>query len=143
MADCSTQGDPDQIAPQGNHGDNQNNPTMPIQHTNNYLIPDGSDRHIHDMQDKTFHRSILENGHNAYLAELPNLKSLLAAPPPATVKAKPHQTPQSKESLPGSSIPFGQGTPTATSSQPPGDQMIALPARLMRLQCPTLQKKRY
>ena len=30
MADCSTQGDPDQTAPQGNHGDNQNNPTMPI-----------------------------------------------------------------------------------------------------------------
>ena len=77
MADCSTQGDPDQMAPQGNHGDNQNNPTMPIQHTNNYLIPDGSNRHIHDIQDKTFHRDILENGHNAYLVELPDLKSLL------------------------------------------------------------------
>ena len=77
MADCSTQGDPDQMAPQGNHGDNQNNPTMPIQHTNNYLIPGGSDRCIHDIQDKTFHRGILENGHNAYLVELPDLKSLL------------------------------------------------------------------
>ena len=50
---------------------------MPIQHTNNYLIPDGSDRCIHDKQDKTFHRGILENGHNAYLVELPDLKSLL------------------------------------------------------------------
>ena len=77
MADCSTQGDPDQMAPQGNHGDNQNNPIMSIQHTNNYLIPDGSDRHIHDIQDKTFHRGILENGHNVYLVELPDLKSLL------------------------------------------------------------------
>ena len=48
---------------------------MPIQHTNNSLIPDG--RHIHDIQDKTFHRGILENGHNAYLVELPDLKSLL------------------------------------------------------------------
>ena len=76
-ADCSTQGDPDQMAPQGNHGDNQNNPTIPIQHTNNYLILDGSNRHIHDIQDKTFHRGILENGHNAYLVELPDLKSLL------------------------------------------------------------------
>ena len=50
---------------------------MPIQHANNYLIPDGSDRHIHDIQDKTFHRGILENGQNAYLVELPDLKSLL------------------------------------------------------------------
>ena len=77
MADCPTQGDPDQTAPQGNHGDNQNNPTMPMQHTNNYLIPDGSDRHIHDIQDKTFHRGILENGHNTNLVELPDLKPLL------------------------------------------------------------------
>ena len=68
--DCSTQGDPDQMALQGNHGYNQYNPTMSIQHTNNYIIPDGSDRHIHDIQDKTFHRGILENGHNAYLVEL-------------------------------------------------------------------------
>ena len=77
MVDCSTQGHPDQMAPQGNHGYNQNNPTMPIQHTNNYLIPDGSNRHIHDIQDKTFHRVILENRHNAYLVELPDLKALL------------------------------------------------------------------
>ena len=50
---------------------------MPFPHTNNYLIPNGSDRHIHDIQDKTFHRGILENGQNAYLVELPDLKSLL------------------------------------------------------------------
>ena len=42
--DYSTQGDPNQTAPKGNHGYNQNDSTMPIQHTNNYLIPDGSDR---------------------------------------------------------------------------------------------------
>ena len=75
--DYSTQGDPNQMAPQGNYEYIQNNSTMPIQHTNNYLIPDGSDRCIHDIQDKTFHRGILENGHNAYLVELPDLKSLL------------------------------------------------------------------
>ena len=76
MVDCSTQGDPNQMAPQRNHGYNQNNPSVPIQH-NDYLIPDGSDRCIHDIQDKTFHRGILENGHNAYLVELPDLKPLL------------------------------------------------------------------
>ena len=43
-----------------------------------------------------------------------------AAPPPATEKAIPHQTPQSHESSPGSSIPCGQGTPTSTSLQPSG-----------------------
>ena len=42
-----------------------------------------------------------------------------AAPSPATETAKPHQTQQSQESLPGSSLPCGQGTPTVTSSQPP------------------------
>ena len=43
-----------------------------------------------------------------------------AAPSPATGTAKPHQTQQSQESLPGSSLPCGQRTPTATSnSQPP------------------------
>ena len=71
--DHSIQGDPNQTAPKGNHGYNQNDSTMPILHTNNYLIPDGSD----DIQDKTFYRGILENGHNAYLVELPDLKSLL------------------------------------------------------------------
>ena len=77
MVDCSTQDDPDQTAPQGNHGYNQNNSTMPVQHIKNYLIPGKSDRHIHDIQDKTFYRGILENGHNAYLVELPDLKTLL------------------------------------------------------------------
>ena len=77
MVDYSTQGDPNQIAPQGNHEYSQNNSTTAIQNTNNYLIPDGSNRCIHDIQNKTLHISILENGHNAYLVELPDLKSLL------------------------------------------------------------------
>ena len=75
--DYSTQDDSNQMAPQGNYECNQNNSTMPIQCTNNYLISDGSDRCIHDIQDKTLHIGILENGHNAYLVELPDLKSLL------------------------------------------------------------------
>ena len=65
------------MAPQGNHEYSQNNSTTAIQNTNNYLIPDGSDRCIHDIQDKTHHIGMLENGHNAYLVELPDLKSLL------------------------------------------------------------------
>ena len=77
MVDYSTQGDPNQMAPQENYGYNQNNSTMPIQHTYNYLIPDGSNRCIHDIQNKTLHIGILENGHNAYLVELPDLKSQL------------------------------------------------------------------
>ena len=44
---------------------------------------------------------------------------MLTAPSFATEEAKPHQTPQSQESSPGSSLPCGQGTPTATSLQPP------------------------
>ena len=75
--DYSTQGDPDQVAPPANNAYNQNNSTTAIQNTNNYLIPDGSNRYIHDLQDKTLHVGILENGHNAYLVELPDLKSLL------------------------------------------------------------------
>ena len=75
--DYSTQGDPDQEAPQGNHEYSQKNSTSTIQNTNNNLIPDGSDRCIHDLQNKTLHAGILENGHNAYLVELPDLKSLL------------------------------------------------------------------
>ena len=61
-ADYSTQGDPNQMAPQGNHEYGQINSTAAIQNTNNYLIPDGSDRRIHDTQDRTLHISILENG---------------------------------------------------------------------------------
>ena len=53
----STQGDPDQVAPSGNNAYNQNNSTTAIQNTN-YLIPDGSDRCIHDLQDKTLHAGI-------------------------------------------------------------------------------------
>ena len=68
--DYSTQGDPNQIAPQGNYEYNQSSSTMPIQNTNNYFIPDGSNRCIHHIWDKTLHIGILENGHNAYLVEL-------------------------------------------------------------------------
>ena len=62
MVNYSTQGDPNQMTPQENHGYSQNNSTAAIQNTNNYLIPDGSDRHIHDVWNTTLHIGILENG---------------------------------------------------------------------------------
>ena len=77
MVDYATQGNPNQMAPQGKHEYSQNNSTTAIQNTNNYLISDGSDRCIHDVWDKTLHIGILENGCNAYLVELLDLKSLL------------------------------------------------------------------
>ena len=69
--DYSTQGDPDQEAPQNEHIPKE------FHGTNNYFIPDGSDRHIHDIQKKTFLPGHLENRNNAYLVELPDLKEML------------------------------------------------------------------
>ena len=45
--------------------------------TNNFFIPHGSNRHIHEIKDKVFHAGYLENGNNAYLLELPGLKDML------------------------------------------------------------------
>ena len=69
--DYSTQGDPDLAAPRREHIPKE------FHGTNNYLIPDGTDRHIHDIQKKTFLPGHLENGNNAYLVELPYLKEML------------------------------------------------------------------
>ena len=69
--DYSTQGDPDQAAPRHEHVPRE------FHGTNNYLIPDGTDRCIHDIQKKTFLPGHLENGNNAYLVELPDLKEML------------------------------------------------------------------
>ena len=76
--DYTTQGDPNQVAP-----------TTPLNMfmstttknqflgTNNFFIPDGSNRHIHDICDKVFHTGYLKNGNNAYLLELPGLEKML------------------------------------------------------------------
>ena len=45
--------------------------------TNNFFIPDGSDRHIHQIDNKVFHAGYLENGNNAYPLELPALEKIL------------------------------------------------------------------
>ena len=45
--------------------------------TNNFFIPDGSNRHIHQIHNKVFHTGYLENVNNAYLLELPALEKML------------------------------------------------------------------
>ena len=45
--------------------------------TNNFFMPDGSNRRIHQIDNKVFHTGYLENGNNAYLLELPALENML------------------------------------------------------------------
>ena len=45
--------------------------------TNNYFVPDGSNRQIHQIPNKVFHAGYLENGNNAYLLELLALEKML------------------------------------------------------------------
>ena len=45
--------------------------------TNNFFMPDGSNRGIHQIDNKVFHVGYLENGNNAYLLELPALENML------------------------------------------------------------------
>ena len=45
--------------------------------TNNFFMPDGSNRWIHQIVDKVFHAGYLENGNNAYLLELQALENML------------------------------------------------------------------
>ena len=40
-------------------------------------MPDGSNRQIHQIDNKVFHAGYLENGNNAYLLELPALENML------------------------------------------------------------------
>ena len=74
--DYTTQGDPNQVAPPIYINTVQ---VMQNQffHTNDFFVPDGSNRHIHEIRDKVFHARYLENGNNAYLLELPGLKDML------------------------------------------------------------------
>ena len=45
--------------------------------TNNFFVPDGSNRRIHHIDNKVFHAGYLKNGNNAYLLELPALENML------------------------------------------------------------------
>ena len=74
--DYTIQGDPNQVAPPI-----YINMVQAVQNqffcTNDFLVPDSSNRRIHEIRDKVFHAGYLENGNNAYLLELPGLKDML------------------------------------------------------------------
>ena len=75
--DYTTQGDPSQVAPSTPLMFMSTTTKNQFLGTNNFFIPDGSDRLIHDIRDKVFHAGYLENGSNAYLLKLPGLEKML------------------------------------------------------------------
>ena len=77
MMDYTTQGDTNQVAPHTYINMVQATAQNQFFHTNNFFIPDGSNRRIQEIRDKVFHAGYLENGNNAYLLELPGLKYML------------------------------------------------------------------
>ena len=70
----TTQGDPD-ASPSSLFKPNDINDEF--LGTNNFFMPDGSNRWIHQIHNKVFHAGYLENGNNAYLLELPALENML------------------------------------------------------------------
>ena len=73
-SDYTTQGDPN-ASPSGSSRSHDN--TNEFLGTNNFFVPDGSNRGIHQIQNKVFHAGYLDNGNNAYLLELPALENML------------------------------------------------------------------
>ena len=73
----TTQGDPNQVSPSTPNLFMSTATEIKFLGTNNFFIPDGSDRHIHQIDNKVFHAGYLENGNNAYLLELPALEKML------------------------------------------------------------------
>ena len=73
-SDYTTQGDPDASPSSSFKPHNINDKFLG---TNNYFMPDGSNRQIHQIHNKVFHAGYLENGKNAYLLELPALENML------------------------------------------------------------------
>ena len=75
--DYTTQGDPNQVPPPVYINMSQATTQNQFFHTNNFFVPDGSNRRIHEIKDKVFHAGYLENRNNAYLLELLGLKDML------------------------------------------------------------------
>ena len=75
-SDYTIQGDPDASPSTSNlfRSTITNNEFMG---TNNFFMPDGSNRCIHQIDNNIFHAGYLENGNNAYLLELPALEKML------------------------------------------------------------------
>ena len=77
MMDYTTQGDLNQVTSPVYINTVQATTQNRFGCTNNVFVPDGSNRHIHEIRDVVFHARYLENGNNAYLLELPGLKAML------------------------------------------------------------------
>ena len=75
-SDYTTQGDPD-ASPSTSNLFRPNVINDEFLVTNNFFMPDGSNRQIHQIDNKVFHAGYLENGNNAYLLELPALEKML------------------------------------------------------------------
>ena len=75
--DYTTQSDPNQVSPSTPNLFMSTATEIEFLGTNNFFIPDGSDRRIHQIDNKVFHAAYLENGNNAYLLELPELEKML------------------------------------------------------------------
>ena len=73
-SDYTTQGDPD-ASPSSLFKSNDMNDEF--LGTNNFFMPDGSNRWRHQIDNQVFHAGYLENGNNAYLLELPALENML------------------------------------------------------------------
>ena len=73
-SDYTTQGDPN-ASPSGSS--RSHDITNEFLGTNNFFVPDGSNRRIHQIQNKVFHAGYLDNGNNVYLLELPALENML------------------------------------------------------------------
>ena len=73
-SDYTTQGDPN-ASPSNLF--KTNDMSCEFLGTNNFFVPDGSNRRIHEIDNKVFHAGYLENGNNAYLLELPALENML------------------------------------------------------------------
>ena len=75
-SDYTTQGDPD-ASPSTSNLFRSTVTDDEFLGINNFFVPDGSNRRIHQIDNKIFHAGYLENGTNAYLLELPALEKML------------------------------------------------------------------
>ena len=75
-SDYTTQGDPD-ASPSTSNLFRSTVTNDKFLGTNNFFMPDGSNRCIHQINNKIFHAGYLENGNNAYLLELRTLQKML------------------------------------------------------------------
>ena len=75
-SDYTTQGDPD-ASPSTSNLFRSTVTNDKFLGTNNFFMPDSSNRRIHQIDNKIFLAGYLENGNNAYLLELPALEKML------------------------------------------------------------------